>query len=109
MIENAGGNERGLPPDHPRERLQQHEQPERHDHRVQRRGAPIGRITHALDHRAEHQPGDQRDQEAEPVRPRRVDHADQAMNVVTIAIAPWAKLTIRVARQISTSASANAA
>ena len=33
----------------------------------------------------------------------------EAMNVVIISIAPWAKLTIRVARQISTSASATAA
>ncbi len=32
-----------------------------------------------------------------------------AMNVVIISIAPWAKLTIRVALQISTSASATAA
>ena len=33
----------------------------------------------------------------------------EAMNVVTISIAPCAKLTMRVARQISTSASATAA
>ena len=33
----------------------------------------------------------------------------EAMNVVIISIAPWAKLTILVARQISTSASATAA
>ena len=32
-----------------------------------------------------------------------------AMNVVTIAIGAWAKLTIRVERQISTRARANAA
>ena len=32
-----------------------------------------------------------------------------AMNVVTIAIGAWAKFTIRVDRQISTSARANAA
>ena len=32
-----------------------------------------------------------------------------AMNVVTISIAPWAKLTIRVARQMSTRARATAA
>ena len=33
----------------------------------------------------------------------------RAMNVVSIAIGAWAKLTIRVERQISTSASAKAA
>ena len=33
----------------------------------------------------------------------------EAMNVVNISIEPWAKLTIRVERQISTSASATAA
>ena len=33
----------------------------------------------------------------------------EAMKVVIISIAPWAKFTIRVARQISTSASATAA
>ena len=33
----------------------------------------------------------------------------EAMNVVIISIAPWAKLTIRVERQIRTSASATAA
>jgi hypothetical protein len=32
-----------------------------------------------------------------------------AMNVVTMAIGAWAKFTIRVERQIRTSASANAA
>ena len=33
----------------------------------------------------------------------------EAMNVVNISIAPWAKLTTRVERQIRTSASATAA
>ena len=33
----------------------------------------------------------------------------QAMKVVNMSIPPWAKLTIRVARQMSTSASATAA
>ena len=38
-------------------------------------------------------------------RPRRLE----AMNVVIMAMAPWAKLTIRVARKMRTSARANAA
>ena len=33
----------------------------------------------------------------------------EAMNVVNISIAPWAKFTTRVERQINTSASATAA
>ena len=46
---------------------------------------------------------------AEPVATSPASITDQAMNVVNIAIAPWAKLTMRVARQMSTSASASAA
>ena len=40
---------------------------------------------------------------------RRLSISSQAMNVVSISIPAWAKLTIRVARQIITSASATAA
>ena len=73
--EGRGKGARGVAPDHAGDRLQQDEQAERDDHRVQRRTPLDPAYQHALDDCAEHEPAHQRDREAQPVGAARVDHA----------------------------------
>ena len=107
-IENARRERCGLPPQIiPASACEQHEQAERDDRPRSAAARPRpGGSPRARPRRRARSPRQQRGDEAEPVGAA-WSITRQATNVVTISIAPWAKLTIRVARQISTSASAN--
>ena len=109
LIENAGGNERGLPPQIiPAKACSSTSRPSVTMIAFSGGAPSIGRIT-------------TRSITAPSTRPLAsamrkptqygapASITVQAMNVVTISIPAWAKLRIRVARQISTSESATAA
>ena len=76
---------------------------------VQRRAVCDTAHQHALDHGADHEAADQRHGEAPASRMPDDLITLEAMKVVIMSMPPWAKLTMRVARQISTRASATAA
>ena len=109
LIENAGGNERGLPPQTiPANACSSTSRPSVTMIAFSGGAPSIGRITT----RSTTAPSTSPDASAtrKPTQygaPRSI--TDQAMNVVSISIPAWAKLRIRVARQISTSDSATAA